>query len=425
MGKEQVLQYDAKFRDVAFLLGFVVHFLAVIGLLCLGLLRYYSWDDFDSEDDLFISSEGTTQIGILLGCSAVIGFFFGLLWLFLMFIATKPLIYMSFVLSSMLWMLLAVYFFWIGSFFSGVIFLIMGILQLVILYMWRDRIPFAVVMIKKSISLTKKYPATLVLTVISLFFQVGWVFLWGITTSLTLRYQATTAALLFILLLVSFYWTSQVIKNTVHSTTAGTFGTWYFKADSVKNPTTKALKRSLTTSFGSICFGSLLISIVKTIRALVRSVRGSIGFLAVIADCLLSCIDWMLRYFNHYVLVYCALYGKSYWDSAKDTIHMFKHSGISALVNDNISGTILGMGAIFGGFVTAAITGGVAFVWVEDDWFFVTVMAFFIGWTLTGITLQVIESAVSTIFVCFAEDPLVLLETDAELYEELKTASKS
>jgi hypothetical protein len=75
-------------------------------------------------------------------------------------------------------------------------------------------------------------------------------------------------------LLLSFYWTSQVLKNIVHVTCAGTFASWYFlmgsPAGMPANPTVGALKRASTTSLGSICFGSFIVAVIKTLRAMVQ-----------------------------------------------------------------------------------------------------------------------------------------------------------
>jgi len=64
-----------------------------------------------------------------------------------------------------------------------------------------------------------------------------------------------------------------VVSNVVHVTSAGTLSTWYFLFPNSmpENPTMKAAKRAATTSFGSICLGSLIIAIIKAIRALVSS----------------------------------------------------------------------------------------------------------------------------------------------------------
>ena len=71
------------------------------------------------------------------------------------------------------------------------------------------------------------------------------------------------------------------MKNVVHVTVSGLFATVYFMGTAdpsqrfkvtvpVQNPTIKSAKRALTTSFGSICYGSLIIALIQTLRAIVR-----------------------------------------------------------------------------------------------------------------------------------------------------------
>jgi hypothetical protein len=74
----------------------------------------------------------------------------------------------------------------------------------------------------------------------------------------------------------------------------------------VQNPTVKSAKRALTTSFGSICYGSLIIALVQTLRALVRGAadqarsEGNLFslFCLYCLDCILSIIEAMVEYFN-------------------------------------------------------------------------------------------------------------------------------
>jgi hypothetical protein len=77
-------------------------------------------------------------------------------------------------------------------------------------------------------------------------------------------------ALLVIGLVFACFWTQQVIENIMHVTTAGVVGSWWFNAmadPSYCSPTlTSSLTRSLTYSFGSICFGSLLVAIIQTLE---------------------------------------------------------------------------------------------------------------------------------------------------------------
>ena len=99
------------------------------------------------------------------------------------------------------------------------------------------------------------------------------------------------AGVIFVLLL-SLYWTNEVNANLSHTSCCGMLclmrnfnsfyynhsnkgvaAVWFFSPESDMTwshfPTFKAFVRSMTTSFGSICFGSLLVSIVHLIRAMI------------------------------------------------------------------------------------------------------------------------------------------------------------
>lgn len=55
---------------------------------------------------------------------------------------------------------------------------------------------------------------------------------------------------------------------------------------------TDSIKRTLTTSFGSICLGSLLAAIVQALRMLVHTARQQDdGILLCLAECLLACLE--------------------------------------------------------------------------------------------------------------------------------------
>jgi Plasma-membrane choline transporter len=59
------------------------------------------------------------------------------------------------------------------------------------------------------------------------------------------------------------------------------------------------MKRTLTTSFGSICFGSLLVAIIQALRALANTARShDDSILLCLAECILACIAGLIEYFN-------------------------------------------------------------------------------------------------------------------------------
>ena len=82
--------------------------------------------------------------------------------------------------------------------------------------------------------------------------------------------------IILFLLMLSLYWTQQVIKNVVHVTVAGTVGTWWWaplEADSFCSEGVRSShSRALTYSFGSICFGSLVVAIVQALKSMLEQV---------------------------------------------------------------------------------------------------------------------------------------------------------
>lgn len=62
----------------------------------------------------------------------------------------------------------------------------------------------------------------------------------------------------------------------------------------------------MTTSFGSICFGSLIVAIIQALRQLAHQARqnGDAGILACIAECILGCLESIAEYFNKWAFIY-------------------------------------------------------------------------------------------------------------------------
>jgi hypothetical protein len=284
-------------------------------------------------------------------------------------------------------------------------------------YFWRNRIDFAAALLSAVAGLTQKYPATITLSYASLAAQLVWNTFWIVTVVLLLRMQNTPGYAVSVFLIFSFYWVSQVLQNIVHVSCSGTFATWYFLSNNMPaNPTAKALRRALTYSFGSICLGSLLVALIKTIRAIVRSLRNSrFALLACLIDCILSCLDGLLQYFNKYAFVYVAIYGSTFWTAAKQTFQMFKDTGFMAIVNDSITGTVFGMSSFIGAILAAILGALISLIWV-DSIILVIIISFFIGYTMIFQVMQTLESGVATIFVAFAEDPHALQRNDPQLY---------
>ena len=132
---------------------------------------------------------------------------------------------------------------------------------------------------------------------------------------------------LVFLFLLSFYWTTQVIKNIVHVTVAGTVGTWWFVPGEARSCCSPAVRnsywRSVTTSFGSICFGSLLVAIIQATREIIYSMRNEDNSLLVcLLDCILGLLEQLAEYFNKWAYIYVGLYGYGFVEASVSVLQV-------------------------------------------------------------------------------------------------------
>ena len=209
---------------------------------------------------------------------------------------------------------------------------------------WIPRIPFSALMLKTSIDVSKRYGHVylvsfiggLVATALGAWFSVTLV-------AIYVKYHpgnnpacsegvggcgSGTVIGLIVFVTFAMYWISEVVKNVVHVTISGVYGSWYFCCHNFPaNATRGALKRALTYSFGSISLGSLIVAIINMLRQICSVARqqsaGDGNIVGVIAFCILGCIisllDWAIQFINRYAFSHIALYGKKYFSAAKDT----------------------------------------------------------------------------------------------------------
>jgi len=235
----------------------------------------------------------------------------------------------------------------------------------------------------------------------------------------------------------AMYWLSEWLKNTIHTTVAGIYGSWYFwsatQAGIPKGVTRGAFRRAATYSFGSISFGSLITAIINMLRQLCsvaqRQEAAAGNIVGSIFMCILgffiSILNWLVTFFNRYAFCHIALYGRPYVPAAKDTWAMMKDRGIDALVNDCLIGPVLSMGSIFVSYVCALL----AYLYLEftnpaynsDNKYTPVIMAFafVIGLQICQIFLTPISSGVDTIFVAMGWNPEIMMRDHPHIYERL------
>lgn len=389
-----------------------------------------------------------------------------LLWLALVKTYAHTMIYVALTADIVVSVLVALVALLNGSVVGAVILFVFAGLKALWVYWVRSRIAFAAVILTHAVQCIHQWPATIAAAFLSIAVQVAWAVGWAFCTvgfyyaatrvtdadqcasnttptngqeqQCDMQRDNTVSYVVLFLTLVSFYWTSQVVKNVLHVTVAGVAATYYFLVSpsnpNPPNPTAGSLKRATTTSFGSICLGSLILSLVRALRAVVilasqqpnGNARGGAAVARAcaycVARCLLGILDRVVEYVNQYAFAQVAIYGKSYCEAAHATWELFKVRGFEALINDSLVGVALGFASLMGGLTGAAVSAALSsFVFEEaaGSWVVWAVIGFLFGFGLTMLAVEVVESAVTTLFVCLAEDPASLQRSKPAMYAQL------
>ena len=260
----------------------------------------------------------------------------------------------------------------------------------------------------------------------------GWTIWWSIAAGVAV---ADVGGPILFLFFLSFYWTHEVLKNTIHVTTAGVIGTWWFAPEEASSFCSGAIMDSLiratTYSFGSICFGSLLVAIVQALRALHRHAHQNddCSALICIIDCILGCIEGIIEYLNKWAYVYVGLYGYSYIEGGRNVISLFRNKGWTAIIADDLADNVLFMISVAIGLFTGLVGLIVAkldessFAYLDADAGLIGFgLGFLVGFVFASILMSVVGSAINTVIVCFAEAPAEFEQNHPLLSMEMKGA---
>mmetsp|Transcript_3315 Transcript_3315/g.5417 ORF Transcript_3315/g.5417 Transcript_3315/m.5417 type:complete len:483 (-) Transcript_3315:91-1539(-) len=434
---------ESKCRDPIFAFLFYGNVIA-IAVTC----AFFGTDAFQTIDDTTSgvdSSDYSGYIWVMCICAAFATIFSGLSLIVMMRIPTL-LIKTALIFSVLMSLVGAVWGFASGNIWMGVmgtVFFLIGCCYARAVW---SRIPFATANLKTACASIRSNCGVVLISFLFVLIAFAWSFLWAIAFVGTFNstYSCTEVGgstvcsgvnygLLF-LLFVSYFFAHQVFTNTVHVIVAGTVGVWWFDPEEGSSCCSSAVIgssiRAVTTSFGSICFGSLIVAVIQALRALANEARsnGDAGALACVAECILGCLQGIAEYFNKWAFIYVGLYGYSYLEAGKNVITLFRNRGWDAIIADDLIGNVL--------FLVSVIVGGISGVigiiiqssakLLDDvggnEIGIAFGLGFVVGLVLCSIFLGAISSAVNAIVVLFAEAPAEFQQNYPELSNEMMTA---
>ncbi|KAL3781243.1 hypothetical protein ACHAWO_009875 [Cyclotella atomus] len=401
----------------------------------------------DDENDAYsfdATTIGTDDVGdmmMLLGISAGIALIISTLALTFMIRHAQFLIKFA-----LLFNIATVTLFTTGSLFLSPFAAIMGIfltgMTIWYAYVVWGRIPFAACNLVTATTAVRANLGLSIFAYSNLLLMFGWAAWWMVAFASTIYVtsgcngqgvcESEGNGIVMFFLFLSFYWTSSVIKNTLHVTVAGVVGTWWFVPTEASSFCSSAVRdsyaRSMTTSFGSICMGSLVVAIVETLENTVKNQREeSDGLLLCLAQCILACLRDVIEYFNTWAYVFVGLYGYTFLEAGKGVIELFKTRGWTTIITDNLAQSVLSMlSAAVGlltGLVAMTIAHGQGMVFGNE--LGASAAAFFIGFivgtVLTSTLMTLVSSAVNTVIVCYAEAPAEFQTNHPKLSDNMRS----
>jgi hypothetical protein len=299
-----------------------------------------------------------------------------------------------------------------------------------------NRVAFAAANLVTALTAIQANIGVAIVAYIFTFVGFAWSLFWVVAAGGTMNSLGQGALFLF---LVSYYWVHQVLFNTVHVTTTGVVGTWWFSPLEASSCCSSAVgssfTRATTHSFGSICFGSLLVAVVQALRTMLdiaRSQEGQEGcnILVCLLQCVLGCIEGIIEELNKWAYVYVGLYGYSYLEAGRNVMVLFQQKGWTTIITDSMVENVLSMTSVGIGLVTGLV--GLIIASSDQAVFYAMgfenpqltgfIIGLLVGYVLSSILMSVISSAVNTVIVCFAEAPREFQQNHPELSNEMRSA---
>ncbi|KAL6555268.1 hypothetical protein OROGR_006526 [Orobanche gracilis] len=216
-----------------------------------------------------------------------------------------------------------------------------------------------------------------------------------------IRGAATTSTgtkldILFIFLILgSFAWTMQIIKNTIEVAVS------HFKymqlTCGIEVDLKTVIKDAVRYSMGSICTGSILVPVITVFRALARAVSLVSGdadeFMFSCAGCCSGVASRIVSYGNRWGFVHVGVYSKGIVRASMDTWEMFTTIGIEELINCDLTSSFCFLSGVAEGAV-CGLVGGIWALFIQKGYA-----------TENRVAMAWVQASVMAYYVAYAENP--------------------
>jgi len=374
-----------------------------------------------------------------------IGLVLSFFWLIALRSCARNIVQMSLGLMVVMPFVMAVVCFIQGQIIGALICLLFTCLSACYWAAVQSRIPLAVAMLEVASTFIQNSFSIIGAALLMLVTMIGFLCVWGMSMYCTLMsmgalHQTESGATndnqvqnkaglgVMAYFFMAFFWGTSVLANTLHVTTSGAFASW-FMGNTNGMGVGASMCRALTTSFGAICYGSFLISVIRTLKALVREDANENGgddnalmcFVRCCVMCILSCIEDIMDFINYYAYVHVAINNADFCSGASSTWTLLCSSGWTLVINQDITNTALVISSLVVGAVGGFATYLVALVGLANE-------STAIALGITGgvgafgcmyLIVSLAMSIIATIFVCYCEHPMSVYAAQPEVFNNL------
>lgn len=253
---------------------------------------------------------------------------------------------------------------------------------------------------------------------------------------------------------ITFFWFLNTAANVAHVTYCKLVAFWYFNSDREERTGAKRMSTvgawwsAMTIHFGSIAFGSFLISLIQAMQVANEicknqvengdSDAGKIIFLIIycILSIVLSWLEDIVEFFSKIAYCHVATYNTDFCTSVRSTMKLLLASGMKLVVNDNYASSVIWLWItlmmypqVIFAYYTGGIGGMVSARELNEGRMIGNTVVFVIeiGVVFTFLINagSMLESTILQMFVCYAEHPDTLNVTHPEIAREFAKATYS
>eukprot|EP00927_Polykrikos_kofoidii_P060393 TRINITY_DN55389_c0_g1_i1.p1 TRINITY_DN55389_c0_g1~~TRINITY_DN55389_c0_g1_i1.p1 ORF type:complete len:465 (+),score=53.92 TRINITY_DN55389_c0_g1_i1:79-1473(+) len=296
-------------------------------------------------------------------------------------------------------------------------------------------IPFTASVLKEVATIISRYSGLIVVASVGVIAIIIWCVFCILTMSMVMRYEKSAQAksfafahLYYFGVSVVFVWGSAIFQNVTHVTNCGVVGRALF---GLPESVCRSLLVAVTTSFGSICFGSLIVAFIEVIEMMMKAVgrdtrdRNTVQKLILgVIEFMFACIRPIIVAFDYFAYVQVSLRGFSFLQSVKATYALCTVKNVYAITSYSLVGLVVALGSLLcgiGGGLMNMLVGHFAADRYHDQFILVTNLNMFnflfgmvFGLLVATIVLRIIMSGFATVLVCWAEDE-TMLSRDSQL----------